>query len=84
MKISELHQILGRPMFNIGDRIKIKETGQVGWVSHINLSHGLYKAYHYMVVDENDNYISHGLHLHNGGFFADEIEENVVVEILAN
>jgi hypothetical protein len=72
MKISELHQLIGRPVFNIGDRVRVKSTGQIGWVSHTNLSHGLYKAYHYMVVDENDNYIKgHGLH---NGFFLEDIE----------
>jgi hypothetical protein len=78
MKISELHQLIGRPAFNIGDRIQIKSTGQIGWVSHINLSHGLHKAYHYMIVDENENYIKgHGLH---NGFFVDDIEEDVAKE----
>ena len=81
MKISELHQLIGRPAFNIGDRVRIKATGQIGWVSHINLSHGLHKAYHYMIVDENNEYVKgHGFPKLHNGFFTEDIELDTIHE----
>lgn len=72
MKISELHQLIGRPAFNIGDRVQIIHSFcKIGWVSHINLDHGN-KAYIYMIVNEDGGYIN-GTAM-NSGFSIEEIK----------
>ncbi len=69
MKVSELHQLIGRPAFNIGDRVI--HSYEVGWVSHINLNHEK-KQYIYMVVNEEGAYINGTAT--NSGFSIEEIK----------
>lgn len=57
MKISELHSLIGRPTFNIGDRVRIKETKQIGWVSHLTVCYSV-PAYWFSIADENGHFIN--------------------------
>lgn len=53
MKTSELHQLIGKPAFQIGDRVKVKETGLIAWVSAVIID----LNYRYVLVDENDIHV---------------------------
>ena len=74
MKVSEYQALIGKPVFNVGDRVIIKnlDLDLEGWVSHIQIQHGLSPKYHYMVVDSNDEAIKgHGLY---NGFIKGELD----------
>lgn len=52
MKISELHQLIGRPAFNIGDHVKTERGyGTDGWIAEIVIT----SKYQYRVVSNNDD-----------------------------
>ena len=72
MKVSEYQALIGKPVFNVGDRAFIKALNLGGWVSHIQIQHGLSPKYHYIVVNADDEMIKgHGLY---NGFLSDELE----------
>ena len=71
MKVSEYQALIGKPVFNVGDRVIIKDRKLEGWVSHIQIQH-LSRKYNYIVVDSDDETIKgHGIY---GGFLSDELE----------
>lgn len=71
MKVSEYQALIGKPVFNVGDRVIIKDLDLVGWVSHIQIQH-LSRKYNYIIVSSDDEVIKgHGIY---GGFLSDELE----------
>ena len=53
MKISELHSLIGRPAFVIGDRVRtVFSCRLVGWVCAVKL-HTDKKAYSYSLMHED-------------------------------
>lgn len=68
MKISELHSLIGRPAFNIGDRVRIKKNEIVGWIYEVTIDHYA-EQYKFTLLSDNDDYLGS-----RGGWTSDELE----------
>lgn len=55
MKVCQYHSLMGKPTFNIGDWVKIKSSGVLGWVSRTKVFEDY--CYFYSLVDSDDVYL---------------------------